>query len=399
VNTRLAVGLIGVGGFGATHLKALQQLEAEGLVRLVSVADPDGERLAGPRRALEARNIRWHTDYRSLLERETDLDAVAVAAPIHLHQEITEGALARDLFVYLEKPPVPLVQQLNELIATDVQRGVVVGFQLIHSHPVQQLKQWRTQGALGDIQSIRVHGCSPRSPAYYARTPWAGKMVFDGKPVFDGPATNALSHWLHNIMYLGTARPNGFDLPTEIEAELYRVKSIESYDTICMRGRLETGADFQYVVTHATDKAVPCKLEIIGSKGRAWIVESRANAWNNLGLSESARSCADPFLESWRQFVRFVRAEQPRAATRLEDTRGYVLATNAALASSGGIHGISQTSGDGGQDTRGFDLLKLVEHSAREGTLFSQMKADWGRSGKPIELATWLPSIPATGFP
>jgi predicted dehydrogenase len=393
------VGLIGVGGFGASHLKALGQLEAEGLGRLVCVADPADKPLANTRRTLESRGVRWYLDYTSLLERETELDALAIAAPIHLHMEIDAAAIARNLFVYLEKPPVPLIQQLDDLLALDLHKKVAVGFQLVTSQPVQQLKLWITQGALGEIRNLRVGGCSPRSAEYYARTPWAGKMVYGGKPVFDGPATNALSHWLHNIMYLAGGKMDEFGLPVDVEAELYRIRPIESYDLICMRGHMESGASFQYVVTHATEKAVPCKLEVVGTKGRAWIAENSNVPGNNLELSESAPSCADPFLESWRQFVRSASGEEPRVATRLEDTRGYVLATNAALASSGGIHDIGRPSGNGGLDADKLELVELVEHSAQNGKLFSQMNADWSRSGGVIEIATWIPSEWGTSLP
>jgi predicted dehydrogenase len=388
VNQPLKVGLIGVGGFGATHLKALQQLEMEGLVQLVCVTDPRSEALADTRRALEVRGIRWHADYRSLLERESEIEAVSIAAPIHLHMEITAAAIARGLFVYLEKPPVPLLQQLNELISLDARKQVAVGFQLIHSHPVQQVKLWRTQAALGDIRSIRVHGCVPRPAAYYARAPWAGKMVFEGLPVFDGPATNALSHWLHNIMYLAGEQMDTFAVPTQIEAELYRVKPIESYDTICMRGRFASNASFYYAVTHATQELLRCRLEIEGSNGRAWIVESSSIAGNNLGLSESVKPCADPFEESWRQFVRFTRGERA-AMTSLEDTRGYTLATNAALESSGGIHPCDWAAPAEVTDeqNRTDELARLIEHSVREGRLFSEMNIPWARSGKPVRTA------------
>jgi predicted dehydrogenase len=375
VKPPLKVGLIGVGGFGESHLRALGQLEAEGFARLVCVADPADAPLADTRRTLESRGVRWHSDYGSLLEREPGLDALAIAAPIHLHMEMAAAAIARNLFVYLEKPPVPLIQQLHELLALDAHKKVAVGFQLVNSERVQQLKLWLTQGALGEIRGLRVYGSSPRSNEYYARAPWAGKMIYDGKPVFDGPATNALSHWLHNIMYLAGGQMDEFGVPVDVEAELYRVRPIESYDLICMRGHMESGASFHYAVTHAAEKAIPCKLEVVGSKGRAWIAENGRVFGNDLGLSESARPSADPFLESWRQFVRFARAEQPRVATRLEDTRGYVLATNAALASSGGIHDVGQTQ----------NLGKLVEHSVRDGKLFSQMKVRGSRSGRPIE--------------
>jgi predicted dehydrogenase len=385
VNQPLKVGLIGVGGFGETHLRTLQRLETEGLVQLVCVSDPRYETLADTRRALESRGIRWHAHYRRLLERESEIEVVSIAAPIHLHMEITRAAIARGLFVYLEKPPVPSLQQLNELISLDARKQVAVGFQLLHSHPVQQLKLWRTQAALGDIRSIRVHGCVPRTPAYYARAPWAGRMVLDGLPVFDGPATNALSHWLHNIMYLAGEQMDTFAVPTQVEAELYRIKPIDSYDTICMRGRFASDVRFYYAVTHATQELVRCRLEIAGTKGRAWIIENGSVAENNLGLPESINPCADPFEESWRQFVRFTRGERAPMTT-LENTRGYILATNAALESSGGIHRCDWTPPEMTEKQNRTDkLARLIEHSVREGRLFSEMNVPWACSCRPVQ--------------
>jgi hypothetical protein len=192
-------------------------------------------------------------------------------------------------------------------------------------------------------------------------------MVFDGKPVFDGPATNALSHWLHNIMYLAAKRGDEFDRPTVIEAELYRARAIESYDTICLRGRLESGVDFHFAVTHAAEKSLPCRLEL------------------------TVVPCSDPFLENWRQFVRFARGEESRAATHLEDARGYVLATNAALMSSGGIHDRcwqqSQTRAGCADDGEGgAELAGLVERSAQEGRLFSEITVPLARKGLPVQV-------------
>jgi predicted dehydrogenase len=375
------VGLIGVGGFGAAHRKAIRQLEAERRLQLVCVADP----LAG------VEGVRYYSDYREMLARETTLDAVAIAAPIHLHFEMTAAALARGLFVYLEKPPVPLISQLNELLALDTHGRVAVGFQLIHLHSIQQLKRWRAAGALGQIQAIRACGCSPRTASYYHRSAWAGKMVLDGKPVFDGPATNALSHWLHNIMYLSAERMDEYDVPVEIQAELYRARPIESYDVLCMRGRLESGATFHYAVTHATEQSLLPRLEIVGSKGRATITENGRTLSNNLGLGESEPPCLDPLLESWRQFVRLVSFDQRRAIPRLRDAQGYVLATNAALLSSGAIHDIApqyvRTFGQGedeGRDVAG--LAELIERSTESGRLFSEERVGWSVSGEVVRV-------------
>src|ERR1043166_8948604 len=122
-------GLIGVGGMGDAHLRTLQSLEAEGAVRLVCVADPFADRLVETKTALDRKGVRWYADYREMLEGEAKLDVVSICTPIPLHHRMTKAAITRGLFVYLEKPPVPLIQQLDELVALDERHRVAVGFQ------------------------------------------------------------------------------------------------------------------------------------------------------------------------------------------------------------------------------------------------------------------------------
>lgn len=385
----LRFGLIGVGGMGASHVRTIQALEAEGLAKLVCVADPFADRMPEVKARFESKGIRWHLDYQKLLGTETELDAVSIATPIPLHARMTAAALARGLFIYLEKPPVPLIQQLNDLVALDARRKVFVGFQMICSTPIAQLKRWKVEGALGEIESIRVTACWPRYDGYYNRAPWSGRMLLDGEPVFDGPATNALSHLLHNIMYLGGKGFDDFDVPMEVEGEFYRARHLESYDVVSMRGMLQSNIAFHYSVNHATETMVPFRLEVIGSKGKAWTCNNAEEMGNNCGLTNPAGPYADAFTESYRQFIRFAGGERPRALTSLEDTRGYVLATNGALVASGGIHGIDpkhwRVFGSG--ENRGYDVTDLATHmhsSVDKGKLFSEIGVPWARRGNSV---------------
>ncbi len=385
----LRFGLIGVGGIGATHIRALQALENEGLVQLVCVADPFAERMPEVKARFDSKGVRWHLDFQKLIETETELDAVSIATPIPLHARMTAAALARGLFVYLEKPPVPLIQQLNDLVALDTRRKVVVGFQMVSSVPIIQLKRWKVEGALGGIESIRVTACWPRYDGYYNRAPWSGRMLLDGEPVFDGPATNALAHLLHNIMYLAGKGMDDFDVPVEVEGEFYRARPIESYDVLSMRGLLESGVEFHYSVNHATEAMTAFRIEVIGSKGRAWVSNNGEEMGNTCGLTSPAAPYPDSFLESYRQFIRFASGERARAVTSLEDTRGYVLATNGALMASGGIHNIDpkywRVHGEG--ENRGYDVAELpkyVQRSVEEGKLFSEINVPWARKGHAV---------------
>lgn len=385
----LRFGLIGVGGIGVHHIRALQELEDAGLAQLVCVADPFVDRMPEVKARFDARGVRWYEDFQKLLETETEIEAVTIATPIPLHARMTAAALARGLFVYLEKPPVPLIQQLNDLVALDARRKVVVGFQMVSSTPVAQLKRWKVEGSLGDIESIRVMACSPRHDGYYKRAPWVGKMLLDAEPVFDGPATNAMAHQLHNIMYLAGNEMDDFDVPVEVEGEFYRTRPIESYDVVSMRGLLESGIAFHYSVNHATEFTLPTKIEIIGSKGRAWIGGDPEEVGNDCHLTSPALPYPDAFMESYRQFIRFASGERYRAITSLEDTRGFVLATNGALMASGGIHSINpkywRYFGEG--DSRGCDVADLAAHvqkSVEQGKLFSEINVPWGRKGNAV---------------
>jgi predicted dehydrogenase len=389
MNQPLRCGLIGGGGIGDRHLKAFEALEREGLAKLVCVADPAVERLAAIKLALEKRGVHWYANYQQMLE-ESDLNAVSIATPIPMHSRMAAAVLARGRFVYLEKPPVPLIQQLIDLTALDHRQKVSVGFQLISSSQIRQLKKWKVEGALGTIQRIFVSASVPKTTAYYQRADWAGKMMLNEEPVFDGPATNGLSHLLHSVMYLAGEGFEEFDLPVEVEGELYRARPLESYDVACMRGRTTTDVSFCLALTHAAE-ASPFHLEIIGSKGRAWVSKKGEEVGNDCGLTSPLPPYSDAFFISCREFVEFAKGNRSRAVTRLVDTRGYMLLSNGILISSGGIHSIDpqylRTVGQGGEERYVVEgLAELIRRSTSEGKLFSEMDVPWARRGNVISV-------------
>jgi predicted dehydrogenase len=391
MKTPVRFGLVGVGGVGAYHLATIDALAREGLAEVVAVADPTVEKLAAEKAQLEGRGVRWYLDYREMLNTETALDAVTIATPIPFHLEMAHACIARGLFTHLEKPPVPLIQQLESLIAADSKRRVAVGFQMIVLRNVQELKNLITAGKLGEIRDVRACGCWPRLDGYYNRASWSGKMRLRGEPVFDGPATNALAHLIHNIMFLASPQPDEFDAPAEVRGELYRARAIESYDTACLRGRFRSGVNFSAAFTHATEEQLLWKIAVHGSKGSALISNDGALLESDFGKTECPESTLELLNKNYRQFVGFVRGAEPRASSHLGDTRGYVLATNGALVSSGGIHSIGGEwirSYKRGEDT-GFDVAGLrdaVQKSLDTGSNFSELGLPWAVATQPVSL-------------
>jgi predicted dehydrogenase len=382
----LRFGLIGCGGIGAYHRAAIEAHEVAGTAKLVAVADPWAERLATQKAELESRGVRWHLDYRDMLRDEPDLDAAVIATPIPFHRDMALACINRGLAVHLEKPPVPLMHQFEELLAADTKQLVSVGFQMIGSHCTQSLKQLITDGKLGEIKTIRAGGCWPRLDNYYSRASWAGRMALDGAPVFDGPATNAFAHLVHNIMYFAGSGRDEFAVPVEVEGELYRARPIESYDTACMRGRFASGAEFGLAVTHATEAPLLFRIEVRGTKGWARLSQDGAILDSSAGAScEHAQGTQELLDINYTNFIDVIQGRRDRFSTRLADTRGYVSATNAMLASSGGIHDIDAGSvlqyvedGAGGYDV--LNLWSAVEDSFASGRLFSEQNLPWAKA-------------------
>ncbi len=382
--------LIGATGIGAFHLAALRKLEATSALQIVAVADPalaKDETLAGD---LAARGTSPHFDFREMLRKETGLDVVVISAPIPLHLEMTAICLDRGLFVYLEKPPVPLIQQLEMLLARDGQARIGVGFQMINARWVQELKAGIVSGALGRLEEIRIGACWPRLDAYYSRNSAAGKMTLRGEPVFDGPATNALAHLIHNAMYFAGATPTGFGVPDEVTGSLYRTRAIESYDVADLRAVFSSGLRLTAALTHATQESFPFQVEVRGSAGCVRISGDGTVFEGDLISFDPRPETFEELVEkTHRQYLDFVLGHQPAPATSLEDTRGYLLATNGLLLASGGIHPVApeyirsyRRGGEGGYDVAG--LRAAVQATAESGRLFTEQGLPWAVETRPV---------------
>jgi len=386
-------GLIGAGGIGAYHRAAIEAQQSAGAAQLVAVADPWADRLASQKAELEARGVRWHLDYREMLQLETGLDAVVIATPIPFHYDMAMACIARGLMIHLEKPPVPMLSQFEELIAADSSQSISVGFQMIGARCTQLLKQAISEGRLGEVRHIRAAGCWPRLDNYYARASWAGKMTLDGAPVFDGPITNAFAHLVNNVMYFAAEDRDEFAIPEEIEGELYRARPIESYDTAVLRGRFASGIDFAVAVTHATEALRPFSMDVLGTKGWARLTEDGAKLESNIGLTCDCPQTTQQLLDiNYLNFIDVITGRSDRFTTRLADTRGYVSATNAMLLSSGGIHDIDaaharkyQHDAETGYDVAG--LSAAVEETFATGRLFNEQGCPWASTKpRPIRL-------------
>lgn len=387
---RLRVALFGAGGFGASHVACMEKLQAEGLIQFVAVADPAGEALRDVRVRLVGSGVRWFADFRELLaECAGRLDAVVISTPIPWHLPMLEAAMDAGLFVFLEKPPVPLIQDFLRVCERPEASRVAVGFKLLADPKLWRLKEAMVDGRFGRIVSIHAGGCWPRLDSYYQRASWAGRMMWREMPVFDGPATNALAHIVHNVMFLAGGSREGFGVPGEMRGEVYRARPIESYDVCCLEGTFLHGPTFAAAFTHAVERKVDWSIVVRGERGKAVLTKDGIVSDVPLDVVEGG----DIFEECWRDFYRLATGVRPKALTGLSDCRGYVAATNAMLVSSGGVRNLPpsvagrfERGQDGGWNVEG--IIGRVETMVRAGRSFSASGAEWARAGQTVNADT-----------
>src|SRR4051794_36853361 len=153
------VGFIGSGGISRTQMGYLKKIED---VDITAAADVSEGAL---QKAREQFNIpRTYADYKEMLAKETDLDAVSVCTPNGLHAENTVAALEAGKHVLVEKPLAMNAKEGQRMVdaAKRAGRELVIGFQYRFAAPSQLIHQQVMDGEFGKIMYVRCQALRRR---------------------------------------------------------------------------------------------------------------------------------------------------------------------------------------------------------------------------------------------
>ena len=166
---RLNIAIAGVGGQGtenaqellSEHIAAICDVHF-GMVHLrvrERMTDGDGEpREKGHQWRDQFLQARQYVDFREMLDREDDLDAVLIATPDHLHAPMAKAVMEAGLHVYVEKPLAYTVHETRELARIAARTGVVtqMGNQGHSGDEARRINEWVEAGVLGDVREVHV---------------------------------------------------------------------------------------------------------------------------------------------------------------------------------------------------------------------------------------------------
>ncbi len=166
----LNIAGIGVGGMGAGDLKD-EAIQSENVIAL---CDVDWQRAQDSFERFP--NAKRYKDFRIMLDKEKDIDAVVVATPDHVHAVATMAALQRGKHVYCEKPLTYTVKEARLVTEEAKKQGVAtqMGTQGHAMEEARLLCEWIWDGAIGDIREVHAwtpHPVWPQGIKRPAETP------------------------------------------------------------------------------------------------------------------------------------------------------------------------------------------------------------------------------------
>ena len=317
----ICFAVVGARGYARSLLRYIYQLQADGHVQFVASMLRNRSAYPDVADELEGRGVRIYDDYGAMLAGcQGEVDVVVLPTAIHYHAAMAVEALQAGYHVFLEKPIAGSLVEVDQIIAARDASGkqCAVGFQILYSRVMQTLKRYVVEGRLGRVESLRIMALWPRTPTYYGRNNWAGRLIIDGRPVYDSPFNNALAHQIMNMLYLASPEPNRAAYPAEVQAELYRAYPIESFDTGCMRVRTDTDVEVVFVASHACPNNVDPILQLKAEKATAQFSLDGSASVSWADGTEETIEWGDFRLDMFQNVLQAVRGEVPAPVCTLE---------------------------------------------------------------------------------
>src|ERR1051325_4024506 len=156
---KLTIAGIGVGGQGGG---VLNEMKSENIVAL---CDVDWAKAAHTFQAFP--NAERFKDYRVLLEKRKDIEAVMIATPDHMHAPITVAALRAGKHVYVEKPMAHSIEEARVMTRVAKETGLVtqMGNNGHAGEGLRQIREWIQAGVIGKV--LEVHAWSDRPGKFW----------------------------------------------------------------------------------------------------------------------------------------------------------------------------------------------------------------------------------------
>jgi predicted dehydrogenase len=136
-------------------------------------------------------------DFRKMIDKEKELDAVVIGTPDHTHAVIAACALRAGKHVFVEKPMAKTIHELRFLKKLAKETGLVtqMGNQGHNIEGTMQTVEWIQSGAIGDVSEVHL---------------WSNRPVW-AQGFLERPAAQPVPDNLRYDLWLGPAPEKGYN--------------------------------------------------------------------------------------------------------------------------------------------------------------------------------------------
>lgn len=186
---KLNIAGIGLGAMGSDNLKVCED------ENIVALCDTDWNMASVTFQRYPKANR--YRDYRRMLDREKNLDAVIVATPDHTHAVITAAAMKRGKHVYTQMPLTHDVWEARQLAQIARESGVAtqMGNERYSGPTIRSVCEWIWDGCIGPIREVHCWTNRPQWPQGLSRP--KGRLAVPSQLDWDlwlGPASERPYH-------------------------------------------------------------------------------------------------------------------------------------------------------------------------------------------------------------
>lgn len=373
------IAVIGCGGYAFQLIKRILSVPHFGAVAAVTSRDlaSSGAQFCRDRGIPVFATIDELLDY-------GNFEVVLNPTPIHLHESTTVQCMEAGFPVWLEKPPVATIQELDSLNAYAKAKGmpVAVCFNSLFSRLTQTLKGELVAGRFGRVRRIKGIGAWIRTNEYFSRNNWAGNLQINEAWILDGDLNNPFAHVLCNHLYFAADSHYALAEPETIEAELYRCNEITSEDTSCLRIKTTNGIEIFNCLTLGPEEEIAPKTVI--ETDEAVITFANFNALKiefASGKVEMLEAYKEDRIDMIEHLCWAFRNGEPYIST-LDMMRPFTLSVNGAFEASKTIETIPEpyaVTGFANGVSRRYirDMGSILESAFESVRLFSELNVPW----------------------
>ena len=159
---QLNLAAIGSGGKGESDIS---NASVKGRERVAALCDVDFSGSAS-RTVKKFPKAKQYADYRVMLDKEKDIDAVTISTPDHVHGPAAAFAMQRGIHVYVQKPMTHNIKEARVLtqMARDQKVVTQMGNQGGSNPLLNSVQNWIDSDAIGAVLVVKIWSNRPDWP-------------------------------------------------------------------------------------------------------------------------------------------------------------------------------------------------------------------------------------------